>query len=72
MTLVNLDQLVKEVLSEVRPETEGRDIVWRIDSLPSCYGDRSMLRIALVNLVSNAIKFTRQRGRAEIEIGLAD
>ncbi len=72
MTLVNLDQLVKEVVSEVRQETIGREIVWRIDSLPSCHGDRSMLRIVIVNLVSNAIKFTRQRARAEIEIGRVD
>jgi PAS domain S-box-containing protein len=71
MTLVDLDKLVKEVVSEMRQETDGREIVWRIDSLPTCYGDRSMLRIVLVNLVSNAIKFTRQRVRAEIEIGRA-
>jgi light-regulated signal transduction histidine kinase (bacteriophytochrome) len=71
MTVVDLDQLVKEVVSEARQETEGREIVWRIDPLPTCYGDRSMLRIVLVNLVSNAIKFTRQRARAEIEIGCA-
>ena len=69
MTLVDLDQLVKEVVSELRQEAEGREIVWRIDSLPTCYGDRSMLRVVLVNLVSYAIKFTRQRARAEIEIG---
>jgi len=72
MTLVNLDQLVKEVVTEVRQETAGREIVWRIGSLPSCYGDRSMLRIVLVNLVSNAIKFTRQRELAQIEIGCTD
>jgi PAS domain S-box-containing protein len=72
MALVDLNQLVKEVVSEVRQETGGREIVWRIDSLPTCYGDRSMLRIVLVNLVSNAIKFTRQRARAEIEIGRAN
>jgi PAS domain S-box-containing protein len=71
MTLVDLDQLAKEIVSEVRQETDGRQIVWRIDSLPTCYGDRSMLKIVLVNLVSNAIKFTRQRERAEIEIGRA-
>jgi PAS domain S-box-containing protein len=70
-TLVDLDQLVKEVVGEVRQGTDGREIVWRIDSLPTCYGDRSMLKIVLVNLVSNAIKFTRQRARAEIEIGRA-
>jgi light-regulated signal transduction histidine kinase (bacteriophytochrome) len=69
MTLVNLDQLVKEVVTEVSQEAAGREIAWRIGSLPSCYGDRSMLRIVFVNLVSNAIKFTRQRARAEIEIG---
>lgn len=71
MTFVDLDQLVKEVVTEVKQETDGREIVWRIDSLPSCYGDRSMLRIVLANLVSNAVKFTGQRARAEIEIGRA-
>ena len=33
-TLVNLEQLVQEALSEVRQETEGRDIVWKIGALP--------------------------------------
>jgi PAS domain S-box-containing protein len=71
-TSVNLEQLVKEALSEVRQETAGRDIAWRIGTLPVCYGDRSMLRLVLVNLLSNAIKFTRTRPRAEIEIGCAE
>jgi PAS domain S-box-containing protein len=68
-TVVSLDQLIKEILNEVQPETFGRNIVWKIDALPLCYGDRSMLRLVLVNLISNAIKFTRQRARAEVEIG---
>jgi light-regulated signal transduction histidine kinase (bacteriophytochrome) len=71
-TLVNLDQLVKEVLSEARQEVDDRNIVWKIDSLPQCFADRSMLRLVLVNLISNAIKFTRQRPRAEIAIGQAN
>jgi PAS domain S-box-containing protein len=70
-TLVSLTQLVEEVLTEVRPEAQGREIAWRIGALPVCYGDRSMLRLVLVNLLSNAIKFTRIRERAEIEIGCA-
>jgi len=72
MTLVSLDQLVKEVLSEVRQETNARNIVWRIDALPNVYGDRSMLRLALVNLIANAIKFTHTHPQAEIEIGCTD
>jgi light-regulated signal transduction histidine kinase (bacteriophytochrome) len=68
-TVVNLEQLVQEALSEVRRDTAGRDIVWKIGRLPVVYGDRSMLRLALVNLLSNAVKFTRTRARAEIEIG---
>jgi PAS domain S-box-containing protein len=71
-TLVSLGQLVREVLTEVERETEGRNIVWKIGTLPSLRGDRSMLRVALVNLVSNAVKFTRTRPQAEIEIGCAD
>jgi len=67
--VVNLEQLVREVLSEIKQDITGRDIAWKVGSLPNCYGDRSMLRIVLVNLVSNALKFTRPRSRAEIEIG---
>ncbi len=71
-TLVSLDQLVKEAVAEIGQDTSGRDIVWKIDPLPVCYGDRSMLRLVIVNLVSNAVKFTRMRARAEIEIGCVD
>jgi PAS domain S-box-containing protein len=71
-TLVSLEQLVKEALTEVRQETAGRNIVWKIGALPNFYGDRSMLRVVLVNLLSNAIKFTRTRPQAEIEIGCTD
>jgi PAS domain S-box-containing protein len=71
-TQVNLEQLVKEAVSEVKQETTGRDIVWKIGALPVCYGDRSMLRLVFINLLSNAVKFTRPRPKAEIEIGCAD
>jgi light-regulated signal transduction histidine kinase (bacteriophytochrome) len=71
-TLVSLAQLVRETLTEVRQDTEGRDIAWKIGALPDFYGDRSMLRVVLVNLIANAVKFTRTRSRAEIEIGCAD
>lgn len=71
-TTVSLEQLVQEVLTELRPDTGGRDIVWKVAELPSAYGDRSMLRVAFVNLIANAVKFTRTRARAEIEIGCTD
>jgi signal transduction histidine kinase len=71
-TEVNLDQLVKDVVAEIGQDTKGRDIAWKIGALPVCYGDRSMLRLVVVNLVSNAVKFTRMRSRAEIEIGCVE
>jgi PAS domain S-box-containing protein len=71
-TMVSLEQLVQDALSEVRQETEGRNIVWKVGALPALYGDGSMLRLALVNLISNAAKFTRTRPKAEIEIGCTD
>jgi light-regulated signal transduction histidine kinase (bacteriophytochrome) len=67
-----MTQLVREALTEVRDDTEGRNIAWKIGALPDFYGDRSMLRLVLVNLMSNAIKFTRTRPQAEIEVGCAD
>jgi len=66
---VDLGDLVQQVIRELGPETEGRTIRWRIGDLPVVTGDRAMLRIVLVNLISNALKFTRPREQAEIEIG---
>jgi light-regulated signal transduction histidine kinase (bacteriophytochrome) len=60
------------VVAELGQETKGRDIEWKIAALPVCYGDRSLLKLVVVNLVSNAVKFTRMRPRAEIEIGCVD
>ena len=71
-TLVSLDQLVKEVVAEIGQDTTGRDIVWKIHPLAVCYGDRSMLKLVIANLLANAVKFTRMRAPAEIEIGCAD
>jgi light-regulated signal transduction histidine kinase (bacteriophytochrome) len=67
---VNLEQLVNEVVRDVQLETKGRDIVWQIDSLPEMWGDRSLLRQAIANLVDNAVKFTRGRTPARIHIGV--
>jgi PAS domain S-box-containing protein len=71
-TVVSLAQLAREALAEVRQDTEGRNIAWKIGALPDFYGDRSMLRLVLVNLISNAIKFTRTRTQPEIEIGCSE
>jgi signal transduction histidine kinase len=68
-TVVNLGQLAEEALAEVRRDLGDRKIVWKIERLPAAYGDRAMLRLALVNLISNAVKFTRTRTPAEIQIG---
>ncbi len=66
---VNLDSLAHDVILELEPETQGRSIHWHLADLPIVTGDRAMLRIALINLISNALKFTRPRPHAEIEIG---
>jgi K+-sensing histidine kinase KdpD len=71
-TPVSLEQLVREILTEVNEDTSGRDIAWKIDALPVCYGDRAMLKLVIANLVSNAVKFTRIRPQATIEIGYVD
>jgi signal transduction histidine kinase len=71
-TEVDLEQLVREVVAEIGQDTKSRDIAWKIGALPVCTGDRSMLRLVVVNLVSNAVKFTSMRTPAEIEIGCAD
>ena len=66
---VNLDGLIQETLRDFKDETNGRNIVWEIHPLPPVRADPALLRLALVNLISNAVKFTGGRAEAKIEIG---
>jgi PAS domain S-box-containing protein len=70
-TEVNLDQLVRETLGDFQADTRKRNIVWEIHPLPAVRADHALLRLALVNLISNAVKFTGTRALAKIEIGCA-
>ena len=70
--LVSLAQLVREAITEVRQDTQGRNIAWKIGALPDFYGDRSVLRLVLVNLISNAIKFTHTQAEIEIKCSEGD
>jgi PAS domain S-box-containing protein len=66
---VNLDELVRETLGDFQEEIKGRNIIWQIQPLPVVRADRALLRLLLVNLISNAVKFTGKRPEAKIEIG---
>ena len=68
-TTVNLDSLVQDTLRDLEPATRERNITWKIPPLPAVQDDPAMLKLALTNLLGNAVKFTRPRNPAEIEIG---
>jgi PAS domain S-box-containing protein len=66
---VPLGELVREVRDELARDAAGRAIDWQIGALPEVLGDRSLLRQVVVNLLANAVKYTRHQPRPRVEIG---
>src|SRR6185437_873525 len=64
----SLNALITEVITELKRETAGRDIEWRVAELPVVEGDPGLLKQVFTNLLSNSVKYTRPRQKAVIEI----
>ena len=67
--IVGLDTVLKEAIDDLKPMLEGRRIEWRLGNLPWTECDPTMMRQVFANLLSNALKFTRPREAAVIEVG---
>jgi light-regulated signal transduction histidine kinase (bacteriophytochrome) len=68
-TALNLEVLTREVVREQVERVKDRDIAWEIEALPEVHADRATLRQVLVNLIANAVKYTREREQTKVEIG---
>ncbi|HEX5417895.1 MAG TPA: ATP-binding protein [Chloroflexota bacterium] len=67
--LVAVNPLVQQVLENLQPECEGRAVEIAVAELAPCQADATLLRQVFANLIANALKFTREREPARIEVG---
>jgi light-regulated signal transduction histidine kinase (bacteriophytochrome) len=65
---VNLIAMVESIQREMKPDYEGRTIEWKVHDLPIIVADPAFLHLAMRNLIANAIKYTRNKAIAIIEI----
>jgi len=64
-----LNRLVAEVLADLKQETTGRKLEWHLHPLPAVNCDPGLMKQVFANLLANAVKYTRPRPLAVIEVG---
>jgi PAS domain S-box-containing protein len=69
LALLDMDVLMKEAWKELQASDPERNMRLTVNSMPAGYGDRVLIKQALINLLSNAAKFTKYKDAANIEMG---
>lgn len=67
-----MNQLLEDALLQVKNSTTDRKISWNIANLPEVFGDYNLLRLVWVNLLENAVKYSRTRKEATIRITFSE
>jgi len=68
-TKLNLNEAVHQVIQNIQHGLEGKNVEWITDELPEVYGDYTLIKVVLVNLISNAVKFTSKTANPVVTIG---
>lgn len=68
-TTFSMSNVIREVIDMAQSDINQRNIEWKIQGLPNATADLSLIRLVWFNLISNAIKFTKNKEKAIIEIG---
>ena len=66
---VDMNEMVEQIIHEGSIDMKDRKIVWKVEPLPKVQGDPGLLRLVWINLLENAVKYTKQRAEATIEVG---
>lgn len=69
---LHLAAMVESIQKDFWIDVSGRKIQWKIHPLPDLWGDEILIRQVFTNLIDNALKYTRFRDTATIEIGVKD
>lgn len=64
-----MSQVVEDALAQIKPDAKNRKIKWNISPLPEVYGDYNLMSLVWINLIDNAVKYTRTKKIAHIQIG---
>ena len=67
-SLFNMNDIVEDALAQIKFKSDDRLIEWKISSLPTVLCDYNLLRQVWINLIDNALKYSKQKDKAIIEI----
>jgi PAS domain S-box-containing protein len=67
--VIDLTRLGRDIADDLNRTAPDRRVEWRIAEGLGCYGDHTLIRLVLENLLANAWKYTSRRPEAVIELG---